>query len=133
MTASKKYLKQLNTHLTCSPAHQKKFIDDIIPLLDEFSNENPQACLDDYIQEFGNPESLADSLLSTIDQAEVAGFKKKKARKKWSVKICIAAVILLIFSGLLWYIHFILINHVDLEVESELIIIDKTIDINETE
>ena len=133
MTANKKYLKQLNAHLTCSPAHRKKFIADIIPLLDEFSDNYPQAKLTDYIQVFGNPKTLADDLLQTLDHAEVDEFKKKKARKKLSIKICIAAVILLIFSGLLWYIHFILINHVDLDVDSELIVINETTDVDETE
>ena len=84
MTANKKYLKQLNAHLTCSPAHRKKFIADIIPLLDEFSDNYPQAKLTDYIQVFGNPKTLADDLLQTLDHAEVDEFKKKKARKKLS-------------------------------------------------
>lgn len=127
MTASCQYVEQVRRELVCAPARREKFIQNLEPLVEDFSNEKPNASLSDYREAFGSPAELAQQYMSTLDDEEV---QKYRQRGKWFRRVP-----LLIMGLLIVGLVFILYTHsqraLDAELTEEITLIvteDMTID-----
>lgn len=103
MITSNQYMGQVRRALTCPPTRHEKFMQDLKPLLENFSVENPDASLSDFEEAFGAPEELAQQYMSTLDQEELSKYRR---RRKWLDRLPLV-IMGLVISGLLLilYVH----------------------------
>lgn len=98
----KKYIKAVKDHL-CSIAPSKDFMEMLSNNIDEFMSANPNCTYDDIIDQFGEPEDVAEDYLSESKESLPGKLIKKNRHKKW---IIVVLVIALIAGGFyLWDMH----------------------------
>lgn len=112
MTASCRYVEQVRRELVCAPACRERFIQNLEPLVEDFSNEKPNASLSDYREAFGAPAELAQQYMSTLEDEEV---QKYRRREKWFRRVP-----LLIMGLLIVGLVFILYTHSQRALNAEL-------------
>lgn len=97
-----KYIKEVKRNLPYFMAKKKTFLKDFQENLNAFSQENPDAVWEDFVQRFGSPEEIALSFLPEIDSAD--GLKKAR-RKKRTIRLVIVsfAVALAVLVGLVGF------------------------------
>lgn len=101
MITSNQYMGQVRRALTCPPTRHEKFMQDLKPLLENFSVENPDASLSDFEEAFGAPEELAQEYMNTLDQDEVRTYKRRRKQRRWVSWAIVAVIIVTMAVALL--------------------------------
>lgn len=101
------YCKAVKKELSCPGKIKKDLIIRLTPDLEMFTEENPNASLDDISAHFGSPKEVAESYLASLDEEEL---KKRinKAKRIWITVIAVCTAILLLFIAT--YIYMIIDN-----------------------
>ena len=94
--AIKQYCKSVRKELSCPRKIKNDLIARILPDLEAYADENPNASFDDICAHFGTPKEVAESYLASLDEDEL---KKRinKAKRIWITVISVCTVILLLF------------------------------------
>ncbi len=99
--AARRYLRQVKLHLFCNRAHRQALLSRAQTMIEEFSEERPEAEYNDFVAAFGPPQSFAENILEGVEQAEIDNAKR---RKKF---LCRGAVIFVILAltaiAAIWY------------------------------
>ena len=101
MITSNQYMGQVRRALTCPQTRHEKFMQDLKPLLENFSVENPDASLSDFEEAFGAPEELAQEYMSTLDQEEVRTYERHRKQRRWVSWAIVAVIIVGMAIGLM--------------------------------
>ena len=94
--AIKQYCKSVRKELSCPRKIKSDLIARIMPDLEAYADENPNASFDDICDHFGTPSEVAESYLASLDEDEL----KKRLNKAKKIRIAVIAVctvILLLF------------------------------------
>ena len=94
--AIKQYCKSVRKELSCPRKIKSDLIARIMPDLEAYADENPNASFDDICAHFGTPKEVAESYLASLDEDEL----KKRLNKAKKIRIAVIAVctvILLLF------------------------------------
>lgn len=96
------YCKAVKKELSCPGKIKKDLIIRLTPDLEMFTEENPNASLDDISAHFGSPKEVAESYLASLDEEEL---KKRinKAKRIWITVIAVCTAILLLFVAIYAY------------------------------
>ena len=99
INAIKQYCKSVRKELSCPRKIKCDLIARIMPDLEAYADENPNASFDDISAHFGTPKEVAESYLSSLDEDEL---KKRlnKAKKIWAAVISSCIIIVLLFTVL---------------------------------
>ena len=92
----KQYCKSVRKELSCPRKIKSDLIARIMPDLEAYADENPNASFDDISAHFGTPKEVAESYLASLDKDEL----KKRLNKAKKIRIAVIAVctvILLLF------------------------------------
>lgn len=94
-----KYLKDVNHSLTCPKAEKEFYIDKVRNGILVFIDENPDATIEDILQEIGDPKTVANDLLETATSET-----PEKIRKQMTFRriILIAAIIIIAIVGIVY-------------------------------
>lgn len=91
--AASRYRRQVRHAMHCSRASQEKRLHDLDLLLTSFTEENPEADIEEIVAEFGSPSEMAASLCEGISKDELSRWK----RNHWILVI----LCILIFAGVI--------------------------------
>uniref|UniRef100_UPI003FED8236 hypothetical protein n=1 Tax=Candidatus Fimivicinus sp. TaxID=3056640 RepID=UPI003FED8236 len=93
------YLKDVNHSLTCPKAEKEFYIDKVRNGILVFIDENPDATIEDILQEIGDPKTVANDLLETATSET-----PEKIRKQMTFRriILIAAIIIIAIVGIVY-------------------------------
>lgn len=75
--AASRYRRQVRHAMHCSRASQEKRLHDLDLLLTSFTEENPEADIEEIAQKFGSPTEMADSLCEGISKGERMRWKRQ--------------------------------------------------------
>ena len=89
----RRYLRQAEARLVCSPARRREFEAFARQSLEEFAAENPDADYTACLEQFGTPESTAAQFMESLPPEEVESWRKRRQRCR---RLGIAAVVLVI-------------------------------------
>ena len=125
INAIKQYCKSVKKELSCPRKIKSDLIARIMPDLEAYADENPNASFDDICDHFGTPKEVAESYLSSLDEDELKK-RLKNAKKIWIAVIAVCTVVLLVFIAI--YIYMILLNkHIEPVYYDEVISYGETI------
>lgn len=102
MTAADKYLKAVRKKLICPRKSRDELLNEITPVVREFSDNYPDAAAPDYVAEFGTPEAFAKRLLDMLEQSELADYRRKRVRSRAAIifaAVAVAAVCFFIYMA----------------------------------
>ena len=103
----KQYCKSVKKELSCPRKIKSDLIARILPDLEAYADENPNASFDDICAHFGTPSEVAESYLSSLDEDELKK-RLKNAKKIWITVIAFCIVIVLLFIAT--YVYMITYN-----------------------
>lgn len=106
------YLRELNRHLDCPKRIRKPFLDKTRQMAEDFVQGKPDATAQDIIDYLGEPQELAQGFLETLEPEML---KRYRNRKKFLLRGCVAALIMLLIVVSAWCIH---LWHVPSEIEA---------------
>ncbi len=89
--AARRYLRQVKLHLFCNRAHRQALLSRAQTMIEEFSEERPEAEYKDFVAAFGPPQSFAENMMEGIDQQEIDQVKRNL---KWALRLAVAALLL---------------------------------------
>lgn len=89
----RRYLRQAEARLVCSPARRREFEAFARQSLEEFAAENPDADYTACLKQFGTPESTAAQFMENLPPEEVESWRKNKGHRN---RLCIAGTVLVI-------------------------------------
>lgn len=97
----KQYIKQIKALLVCDKGQQKRFLNDFNADIDDFIKDSPEASIDDIKKNFGSPQEITDSFLSSASSKEI---KRKISLKTVIIISCVLAVIIFSLCTIAWLI-----------------------------
>lgn len=80
MEQSERYLKRLRRALVCPKEDRERLLRDAGAMLENFTQENPDAFYKDYVASFGQPEDFAAEMLSNLDPEDIADVQRRRKR-----------------------------------------------------
>lgn len=95
----KKYIKQIRSLLLCDAKTAKCFLSDFENDIVNYIEDTNAKSIDDVIEKFGNPESIARSFLETANLQKI----RKRMRIKNIILSAVIAVVLM-WAGCLTYL-----------------------------
>ncbi len=99
--AARRYLRQVKLHLFCDRAHRKARLSRAQTMIEDFSEERPEAEYNDFVAAFGSPQGFAENILEGVEQAEIDSAKR---RKKFLCRgVVILVILALIVASVTWY------------------------------
>ncbi len=95
------YLLLVRAKLSCPSDVKKVMLDNFKQQFDEYIEQNPQATFEDIISTFGNPETVAEKYLATVDRELMRKYRRKIFIIKLIVIIALAVAALLVYNELI--------------------------------
>lgn len=100
----RRYLRQAEARLVCSPARRREFEAFARKSLEEFAAENPDADYTACLKQFGTPESTAAQFMENLPPEEVESWRKRRQRKiKAVVAVAVAVIAALLACVVFFY------------------------------
>lgn len=113
----KRYYKIVNKNLVCSKSSRKRFMNETERLVQDFMISKPDATFSDIENFLGDPKTLSETFLISIDPHEIQYYKRKTKILKRAFVVMIVAVLI----ALCFIIYYIGHMRSDIDITQEII------------
>ena len=98
----KTYYDEVRRYLDCPKDEQDRLLLSVNKQVIELQVDNPNLDYDGIVEFLGEPESLAASLMERLSPDVVQKFRKRKRRLRMSAIVCIAAIVIVLSTVLIY-------------------------------
>lgn len=98
----KTYYDEVRRYLDCPKDEQDRLLLSVNKQVIELQVDNPNLDYDGIVEFLGEPESLAASLMERLSPDVIQKFRKRKRHLRMSAIVCIAAIVIVLSTVLIY-------------------------------
>jgi len=100
--AAKRYLDEVSSRMDYTEKNNNGCLKELSGLIEEYCSEHPDASVDDFYREFGNPSDYTEAFFDGKNRSETLMKERRKVRNL--ILICAAVALALLLTILISYV-----------------------------